>query len=164
MLKIKKQPLVQCLCHQNMHTQRNILLIVAKRCMFVAFCSDEDHNGVIDQEELKKCFSELEISFTEEEIKDLFEACDVNDDMGMKFNEFIVLLCLVYLFKNDPIALRAVSIIHSLCYISFLLCHMFFFFEPIYLSLCCYLHDATFSIFGRYTSKICSLKNMPCFV
>uniref|UniRef100_A0A2P2LYC0 Troponin C skeletal muscle n=1 Tax=Rhizophora mucronata TaxID=61149 RepID=A0A2P2LYC0_RHIMU len=29
--------------------------------------------------------------------------------MGMKFNEFIVLLCLVFLLKDDPAALHAVS-------------------------------------------------------
>jgi calcium-binding protein CML len=29
--------------------------------------------------------------------------------MGMKFNEFIVLLCLVYLLKDDPAIPQAVS-------------------------------------------------------
>ncbi|XP_042488866.1 probable calcium-binding protein CML21 [Macadamia integrifolia] len=70
---------------------------------------DTDSNGTIDPEELKHCFHKLEISFTEEEISDLFEACDVNENMGMKFNEFIVLLCLVYLLKEDPAALHAKS-------------------------------------------------------
>ncbi|KAB1215000.1 putative calcium-binding protein CML21 [Morella rubra] len=70
---------------------------------------DEDSNGSIDHEELKKCFLKLEIQFTEEEIKDLFEACDINEDMGMKFNEFIVLLCLVYLLKDDPTVLHSKS-------------------------------------------------------
>lgn len=38
----------------------------------------------------------------------------------MKFNEFIVLLCLVYLLKEDPAALHAVSIISNLSiFISF---------------------------------------------
>ncbi|XP_031282858.1 probable calcium-binding protein CML21 [Pistacia vera] len=71
--------------------------------------TDEDSNGAIDQEELKKCFLKLEIKFTEEETNDLFEACDNNEDMGMKFKEFIVLLCLVYLLKDDPTALHAKS-------------------------------------------------------
>ncbi|KAJ0046765.1 hypothetical protein Pint_03621 [Pistacia integerrima] len=71
--------------------------------------TDEDSNGAIDQEELKKCFLKLEIKFTEEETNDLFEACDINEDMGMKFKEFIVLLCLVYLLKDDPTALHAKS-------------------------------------------------------
>ena len=82
---------------------------MANSCVFMTFLIDEDSNGAIDQDELKKCFSKLEISFSEEEINDLFEACDINEDMGMKFNEFIVLLCVVYLLKNDPAALHAVS-------------------------------------------------------
>jgi hypothetical protein len=73
------------------------------------FCSsDEDSNGEIDKQELKHCFQKLEISFTEEEINDLFEACDINEDMGMKFNEFIVFLCLIYLL-NEPAVSEAVS-------------------------------------------------------
>ncbi|KAH0980873.1 hypothetical protein GBA52_008050, partial [Prunus armeniaca] len=60
-----------------------------------------DSNGAIDQEEMKKCFYKLEVSFIDEEIRDLFEACDINEDMGITFNEFIVLICLVYLLKDD---------------------------------------------------------------
>ncbi|KAK6133065.1 hypothetical protein DH2020_033220 [Rehmannia glutinosa] len=62
---------------------------------------DEDGNGAIDPQELKHCFCKLELNFSDEEINDLFEACDINEDMRMKFNEFIVLLCLVYLLKED---------------------------------------------------------------
>lgn len=58
---------------------------------------------------MKHCFHKLEINFTDEEIKDLFEACDINEVKGIKFNEFIVLLCLVYLLKEDPTAQHAVS-------------------------------------------------------
>ncbi|KAG6478828.1 hypothetical protein ZIOFF_062272 [Zingiber officinale] len=61
---------------------------------------DEDSNGAIDQEELKHCFQKLEIPFNEEEIHDLFLACDIDDNMGMKFNAFIVLLCPVYLLEE----------------------------------------------------------------
>ena len=81
------------------------------------FLTDEDSNGAIDQEEMKKCFHKLGISFTEEEISDLFTACDMNEDMGIKFNEFIVLLCLVYLLRDDQTALHTVSKTHLL------LCH-----------------------------------------
>jgi calcium-binding protein CML len=70
--------------------------------------TDEDKNGEIDQGELKRCFQRLEISIAEEDIKDLFEACDLHEHMGMKFNEFIVLLCLVYLL-NEPAAEEVVS-------------------------------------------------------
>ncbi|KAM7499061.1 hypothetical protein LguiA_023475 [Lonicera macranthoides] len=70
---------------------------------------DEDGSGAIDPEELRRCFHKLEVNFTDEEINDLFEACDINDDMGISFNEFIVLLCLVYLLKKDPAASQANS-------------------------------------------------------
>ncbi|TVU08141.1 hypothetical protein EJB05_41530 [Eragrostis curvula] len=72
-----------------------------RKCKTIFEQFDEDSNGEIDKEELKRCFHKLEISFTEEEITDLFEACDINEDMSMKFNEFIVFLCLVYLL-NEP--------------------------------------------------------------
>nr|DAD24240.1 TPA_asm: hypothetical protein HUJ06_025703 [Nelumbo nucifera] len=77
-----------------------------RNCKTIFEQFDEDSNGAIDPEELKHCFHKLEISFTEEEISDLFEACDIHENMGMKFNEFIVLLCLVYLLKEDPAALQ----------------------------------------------------------
>ncbi|EEF29441.1 Troponin C, skeletal muscle, putative [Ricinus communis] len=80
-----------------------------RKCKAIFEQFDEDSNGTIDQEELRKCFCKLEISFTEEETNDLFEACDINEDMGMKFNEFIVLLCLVYLLKDDSAAVHAKS-------------------------------------------------------
>lgn len=70
---------------------------------------DEDSNGAIDQEELRHCFDKLEISFTQEDINELFEACDINNDKGVEFKEFIVLLCLVCLLKDDPTALHTVS-------------------------------------------------------
>lgn len=84
-----------------------MILIVILRSY--AFFVDEDLNGIIDRRELKKCFDGLEILLTEEEIDDLFEACDISAAMGIKFNEFIVLLCLVYLLKDDPDAVFSVS-------------------------------------------------------
>ncbi|KAL7217670.1 hypothetical protein ACSBR2_011000 [Camellia fascicularis] len=80
-----------------------------RKCKDIFQQFDEDANGAIDPQELRRCFHKLEINFTEEEINDLFEACDINDHMGMKFNEFIVLLCLVYLLKEDPTALQTKS-------------------------------------------------------
>ncbi|XP_059666588.1 probable calcium-binding protein CML21 [Cornus florida] len=80
-----------------------------RKCKAIFEQFDEDKNGAIDPQELKCCFRKLEINFSEEEINDLFEACDINEDMGMKFSEFIVLLCLVYLLKEDPTATPAVS-------------------------------------------------------
>ncbi|CAK7323883.1 unnamed protein product [Dovyalis caffra] len=80
-----------------------------RNCKAIFEQFDEDSNGAIDQEELRKCFHKLETTFTEEEINDLFEACDINEDMCMEFNEFVVLLCLVYLLKDDPATLQAKS-------------------------------------------------------
>lgn len=61
---------------------------------------DEDSNGAIDLEELKRCFHKLQVDFTEEEMNDIFKACDIDENMEIKFNEFIVLCCLVYLLKE----------------------------------------------------------------
>ncbi|KAG9448841.1 hypothetical protein H6P81_008806 [Aristolochia fimbriata] len=80
-----------------------------RNCKTIFEQFDEDSNGTIEPEELKSCFQKMEMSFSEEEISDLFEACDINENMGMKFNEFIVLLCLVYLLKEDPTARHAKS-------------------------------------------------------
>uniref|UniRef100_A0A0D3F214 EF-hand domain-containing protein n=1 Tax=Oryza barthii TaxID=65489 RepID=A0A0D3F214_9ORYZ len=77
-----------------------------RNCRIIFQQFDEDSNGEIDQQELKHCFQKLDISFTDEEIKDLFQACDIYENMGMKFNEFIVFLCLVYLL-NDPLVSEA---------------------------------------------------------
>ncbi|CAL5341532.1 unnamed protein product [Camellia sinensis] len=80
-----------------------------RKCKAIFEQFDEDANGTIDPEELKRCFLKLEINLPEEEINDLFEACDIYENLGMKFNEFIVLLCLVYLLKENPTALHAKS-------------------------------------------------------
>ncbi|XP_009608208.1 putative calcium-binding protein CML21 [Nicotiana tabacum] len=80
-----------------------------RKCKVIFQEFDEDSNGAIDPQELKHAFGKLEINFTDEEISDLFEACDINEDMGIEFSEFIVLLCLVYLLKDDPTALHAKS-------------------------------------------------------
>ncbi|KAJ6754628.1 CALCIUM-BINDING PROTEIN CML22-RELATED [Salix purpurea] len=58
---------------------------------------DEDGNGNIDMEELKKCLQKLQLNLKEEEVEDLFHSCDIDQSEGIQFNEFIVLLCLIYL-------------------------------------------------------------------
>ncbi|KAK9288456.1 hypothetical protein L1049_016913 [Liquidambar formosana] len=62
---------------------------------------DEDSNRAIDLEELKKCLQKLQVHLTEKEIEDLFHSCDIDGSEGIQFNEFIVLLCLIYLLM-DP--------------------------------------------------------------
>ncbi|PIA36030.1 hypothetical protein AQUCO_03400136v1 [Aquilegia coerulea] len=61
---------------------------------------DEDSNGTIDREELKKCLETLQLHLTGKEIEDLFQSCDVDGEEGIQFNEFIVLLCLIYLLME----------------------------------------------------------------
>ncbi|KAE8726862.1 putative calcium-binding protein CML21 [Hibiscus syriacus] len=94
------------------------------RAIFEQF--DEDSNGAIDPEELKNCLHKLGVCFTEEEINDLFKACDINQDMGIKFNEFIVLLCLVYLLKDNATATEAVSLIFTVCFVFEVLCFIIY--------------------------------------
>ncbi|KAG0467986.1 hypothetical protein HPP92_017314 [Vanilla planifolia] len=73
-----------------------------RNCKAIFEQFDEDSNGSIDPEELKHCFHKLEVDFTEEEITDIFKACDIDENLGIMFNEFVVLLCLVFLLK-EPI-------------------------------------------------------------
>ncbi|XP_024968551.1 probable calcium-binding protein CML21 [Cynara cardunculus var. scolymus] len=80
-----------------------------RKCKAIFEQFDEDKSGSIDRKELNHCFRKLEIDFTDEEINDIFEECDINDDMEISFNEFIVLLCLVYLLKKDPVSCYASS-------------------------------------------------------
>lgn len=71
-----------------------------RKCKSIFEEFDEDSNGAIDHNELKSCFEKLEVTFTEEETNDLFEACDINDSDGIQFNEFVVVLSLVYLLHE----------------------------------------------------------------
>lgn len=62
---------------------------------------DEDSNGTIDRDELKKCVKKLHFHAKDEEVNDLFDSCDVDENEGIQFNEFIVLLCLLYLLIDS---------------------------------------------------------------
>ncbi|KAF5950584.1 hypothetical protein HYC85_012577 [Camellia sinensis] len=73
--------------------------------MQLEYLADEDSNGTIDLEELKKCLQKLQLHLTKKEIDDLFHSCDVDGSEGIQFKEFIVLLCLIYLLmdhSNSP--------------------------------------------------------------
>ncbi|KNA19394.1 hypothetical protein SOVF_061900 isoform A [Spinacia oleracea] len=70
---------------------------------------DEDSNGSIDREELKKCLEELQVNLTEQEFDDLFYSCDVDRSGHIQFNEFIVLLCLIYLLTKPSSSTEIVS-------------------------------------------------------
>ncbi|KAJ4722987.1 Calcium-binding EF-hand [Melia azedarach] len=70
---------------------------------------DEDSNGTIDREELKKCLEEFQLHLKEEEIEDLFHSCDIDGSEGIQFNEFIVLLCLIYLLMVPSSSSETIS-------------------------------------------------------
>ncbi|CAN4120803.1 unnamed protein product [Withania somnifera] len=72
-----------------------------------------DSNGTIDREELKKCIKKLQFHVKEEEIDDLFDSCDVDEKEGIQFNEFIVLLCLLYLLTGSSSSIGNTSTIGS---------------------------------------------------
>lgn len=84
------------------------------------FHVDEDSNGTIDYEELKKCLQKLQLHLLEEEIKDLFHSCDMDESKGIQFNEFIVLLCLIYLLKEPSSSNTVITIKLNIngCFIS----------------------------------------------
>ncbi|WOL14398.1 hypothetical protein Cni_G23178 [Canna indica] len=65
---------------------------------------DEDSNGTIDHEELKKCLSILQFNLEEKEIDQLYHYCDMNEHNGIQYHEFIVLLCLAYLLAGSSFA------------------------------------------------------------
>ncbi|XP_050216513.1 probable calcium-binding protein CML22 isoform X2 [Mercurialis annua] len=70
---------------------------------------DEDANGAIDREELKRCLQKLQIKLKDQEVEDLFHSCDIDGSQGIQFNEFIVLLCLIYLLVESPSSAHSVS-------------------------------------------------------
>ncbi|XP_002982786.2 probable calcium-binding protein CML21 [Selaginella moellendorffii] len=58
---------------------------------------DKDDSGTIDLEELKTCFRELQVEFTDTEVKAFHEESDMDKSKGVDFKEFIIVLALVYL-------------------------------------------------------------------
>ncbi|CAM6103084.1 unnamed protein product [Calypogeia fissa] len=63
---------------------------------------DVDRSGTIDLGELRTCFEELQVNFTEEEVREYYEESDLDGSQGIDFKEFIILLALVYLL-GEPI-------------------------------------------------------------
>lgn len=85
---------------------------------FLRIFADSDKNGTIDINELKKCLKELNLSLSEEEVKGLYGWCDVDGSKGIQFNEFIVLLCLIYLLSKPSSESNTVIIDDTLTDIS----------------------------------------------
>eukprot|EP00249_Psilotum_nudum_P013749 c24487_g1_i2 orf=496-1161(-) len=69
------------------------------RGMFEKF--DKDGSGTIDLEELKECFRQLKVSFTDDEVKEFHEESDMDSSKGIDFKEFIVVLALLYLLGDS---------------------------------------------------------------
>ncbi|KQK07550.1 probable calcium-binding protein CML21 isoform X2 [Brachypodium distachyon] len=69
---------------------------------------DVDSNGTIDNEELRSCMSKLQVQMSEKEVDDVHRYCDVNSRKGIQFQEFVVLLCLMYLLFGPGVT-RQVS-------------------------------------------------------
>ncbi|XP_073012868.1 probable calcium-binding protein CML22 [Typha latifolia] len=65
---------------------------------------DEDSNGTIDHQELKKCFTKLQIHLSEKEIDAMYHYCNIDGKKGIQQSEFIVLLCLIYLLMKPASA------------------------------------------------------------
>ncbi|KAK6914278.1 EF-hand domain, partial [Dillenia turbinata] len=74
---------------------------------------DEDSNGAIDFDEFNKCLNKLQVHLTDKEAKDLYDSCDIDNRHGIQFNEFIVLLCLVYLLMEPFSSTETISRIGS---------------------------------------------------
>lgn len=63
--------------------------------------ADKDGSGTIDLEELKECFRQLKVSFSDEEVKAFHQESDMDASKGVDFKEFIVVLALVYLLGRS---------------------------------------------------------------
>ncbi|WVZ96252.1 hypothetical protein U9M48_041916 [Paspalum notatum var. saurae] len=69
---------------------------------------DEDSDGTIDAEELRRCLGKLEVrvSSSEQDAGDLHRYCDLDRRSGIQFQEFVVLLCLMYLLFGPDVTRR----------------------------------------------------------
>ncbi|CAL9764507.1 unnamed protein product [Musa acuminata subsp. burmannicoides] len=70
---------------------------------------DEDSNGTMDHEELKKCLRMLQIQLSEKDIDSLYHYCDMDENKGIQYHEFIVLLCFAYLLAGPDSATNNMS-------------------------------------------------------
>ncbi|RZR92574.1 hypothetical protein BHM03_00020886 [Ensete ventricosum] len=70
---------------------------------------DEDSNGTLDPVELKKCLRMLQIQLSEKDIDRLYHYCDMDENKGIQYHEFIVLLCFAYLLAGPDSAANNMS-------------------------------------------------------
>ncbi|PUZ64026.1 hypothetical protein GQ55_3G111200 [Panicum hallii var. hallii] len=67
---------------------------------------DEDSNGTIDNDELRSCLGKLQVQMSDKEADDVHRYCDVDRRGGIQFQEFVVLLCLMYLLFGPDVTRR----------------------------------------------------------
>ncbi|XP_047096393.1 probable calcium-binding protein CML22 isoform X1 [Lolium rigidum] len=67
---------------------------------------DGDSNGSIDNEELRRCLRQLQVQMSEKEVDDVHRYCDIDNREGIQFQEFVVLLCLMYLLFGPNVTRR----------------------------------------------------------
>lgn len=82
-------------------------------CFYVVSFIDEDSNGSIEPNELKRFLEHLQLHLQEKEIENIFHYCDIDGSKGIQFNEFIVLLCLIHLLA-EPLPSDKVLISNSI--------------------------------------------------
>lgn len=73
------------------------MIYTCKKRILIYSChfTDTNGNGTLELDEVKECFKELHISFTNEEIGNFYAESDMDASSGIDFKEFIVLLALV---------------------------------------------------------------------
>ncbi|CAD6264310.1 unnamed protein product [Miscanthus lutarioriparius] len=67
---------------------------------------DEDSDGTIDNEERQSFLSKLQVQMSEKEMDNLHHYCDIDSRSGIQFQEFVVLLCLMYLLFGPDVTRR----------------------------------------------------------
>nr|CAB3463910.1 unnamed protein product [Digitaria exilis] len=68
---------------------------------------DEDSDGTIDNEELRRCLGKLQVHMSDREADDVHRYCDIDSRRnGIQFQEFAVLLCLLYLLFGPDVTRR----------------------------------------------------------
>ncbi|OEL36655.1 putative calcium-binding protein CML22 [Dichanthelium oligosanthes] len=64
---------------------------------------DKDSDGTIDNDELRSYLGKLQVQM---EVDDVHRYCDIDSRNGIQFQEFVVLLCLMYLLFGPDVTRR----------------------------------------------------------
>ena len=68
--------------------------------------ADEDSDGTIGNDELRSCLGKLQVQMSDKEADDVHRYCDIDRRDGIQFQEFVVLLCLMYLLFGPDVTRR----------------------------------------------------------